>query len=181
VGERNRFQVVRRIGAATLVLGAAVALTSCSGLGATPGSGVSPSDPVVDTPVASASATATPPATAEPVASETPIAVATPTQAADGRTAVVPLITTPDRVDAGQPLDVSALITGVIESDGTCSVVVSSGDTEKRATTPGVAASSYTACQAVTMKGLAAGSWRISVQYSSAESAGTAVKTVVVG
>jgi hypothetical protein len=31
------------------------------------------------------------------------------------------------------------------------------------------------------MKGLAAGSWRISVQYSSAESAGTAVKTVVVG
>lgn len=179
MGERNRFQVARRIGAATLVLGAAVALTSCSALGATPGSGASPTDAVVETPVATA--TATPPATAEPVASETPIAVPTPTQAADGRTAVVPLITTPDRVDAGQPLDVSALITGVIESDGTCSVVVSSGATEQRATTPGVAASSYTACQAVTMKGLASGSWRISVKYSSAESAGTAVKTVVVG
>lgn len=166
-------RTARAIGAATLLFGAAVVLTGCSALGATAGSGSSATDPVLDPSVPSATPT-------ETVASEAPVPTVTPTQVADGRTAVSPLITTPDTVAAGQPLDVSALITSVIEDGGTCSVTVASGTTEKTATAPGVGASSYTACQSVAIPGLAAGRWQVTVQYSSPTSVGTAVKTVEV-
>jgi hypothetical protein len=170
VGERDIIRTVRRAGAASLLLGAAVVLTGCSALGTGPGA-------------AATSAPQTPAAatTPQPVASETPNPTPTPTQAADGRTVVTPVIAVPDSAPSGEPLAVSALITDVIEDGGTCTITLSDGSDERTATTPGVGASSYTACQAVSLADVADGRWELTVDYSSSTSFGTATKTVTVG
>ena len=176
VGEHKPVRIARALGAASLVLGAAVVLTSCSALGAAPGSAASPSDTTVATPVDTAVATP------EPTASVAPVETPTPTAAADGRTAVTPFITTADWDASASALDVSAIITGVVEGDGTCTVTVASDSTSKTATAPGVAAGSYTGCQAVAVTGLTPGAWTVTVKYSSAKSVGTsAAKTAQVG
>lgn len=172
---------------ATLVVAAVTALSSCSAEGTAPGAATSsPSgevlDPTVSSPVPSEPvASDTPAPTAAPVATSTPSA-GTPTSATDSRKAVVPFITTADWDPAAAALDVSAIVPGVVESGGTCTVTLTSGSTVRTATSDGVAASSYTGCEAVAVKDLAAGSWQVRVRYSSSKSAGaSALRTVQVG
>jgi hypothetical protein len=176
VGEHKPVRIARALGAASLVLGAAVVLTSCSALGA-PGS----AGTATDVPVATSTPLETAVASPEPTASSTPVVTPTPTAAADGRAAVTLAITTPPTVTAGQSVDLAALVTQVIEGDGTCTFTLTSGSSEKTYTSPGVSASSYTACQAVSVKDLAAGTWRLVVKYSSPKSVGSATETVTVG
>lgn len=177
--------MVRAAGAAALVAAAAVALTSCSALGGGPAAAATASGPVLDPSIPSATPT-------ETVASDTPLPTATatvteaptsgPTSAPAARTAVVPFITTADWDASAKVLDVSAIVPGVVESSGTCTVTATSGATTRTAKGDGVAASSYTGCEAVSFSGLAAGTWKVSVRYESAKSAGTsAVGTVQVG
>lgn len=169
------------MGAASLLLGAVVVLSGCSAMGANPGAGASASGPVLDPSVPSASASPTETVASAPAPVVTPVATTDPTSPADSRTAVVPFITTADWDAAGSALDVSAIVPTVIEGDGTCTVTLTSGGTTRTATSPGVAASSYTGCQAVEVKDLASGTWQLRVQYSSTKSAGvSAVRSVQV-
>lgn len=161
-------------------------LSSCSQLGITPGAATSTqAGDVVDPSVPSATPT-------ETIASDTPAPIATevatsaPSASADTetdtRTAVVPAITTPDAKTPAGPLDVAAIVPGVVESGGTCTMTISSGSTTRTATSQGVAAGSYTGCQAVTFKDVAAGTWQVRVRYDSTKATGSsAVRSVQVG
>jgi hypothetical protein len=179
-------RITRAIGAAVLIAAATTALTSCSSTGSAPGGAESsasvpvqapPSDSA--TPVPSV-ASDTPAPAVTPVA--TPVASAAPTASGDARAKVVPFITTADWDAGARALDVSAIVPGVVESGGTCTITVTSGATVRTATSDGVGASSYTGCEAVAVKGLAAGTWQVRVAYASEKSAGTsAVKTAQVG
>ncbi|WP_375389470.1 hypothetical protein [uncultured Amnibacterium sp.] len=170
---------MRAGGAAWLVLGVAAVLTGCSALGVTPGPGASASGPVLDPSIPSATPTAT--VASAPAPTITPVATGDPTSPSDTRTAVVPFITTADWDTGAKALDVSAIVPNVIESGGTCTVQLTSGSTTRTETGPGVAASSYTGCQAVAIDGLASGTWQVRVRYSSEKSAGaSAVRTVQV-
>lgn len=141
------------------------------------------SGPVIDPSVPSASPTQTiASASPGPTAASTVQATPSPSSVADGRTAVVPFITTADWDSSAKALDVSAIVPNIIETGGTCTVQLSSGATSRTVTSSGVGASSYTGCEAVTVKGLTAGSWQVRVRYSSAKSVGaSAVRTVQVG
>jgi hypothetical protein len=186
VGEHKPVRVLRALGVATLVVASVITLSSCSQPGAAPGDAASSqAADIVDPSVPSATPT-------EIVASDTPAPVATevatsaPSAAAstDSRTAVVPAITTPDgtaTVPVGS-IDVAAIVTGVVESGGSCIATLSSDSTTRTATSLGVAAGSYTGCPAVTFKSVPAGTWQIRVRYDSTKAAGSsAVRTVQVG
>jgi hypothetical protein len=167
------------VGAAVLVAAAATVLTSCSALGGTPAAaGETASGPVLDPSVPSASPT-------EIVASDTPVPVVTPSSAvptAAPLTAVVPYITTADYDASARSVDVAAIVPGIVEGGGACVVTITSGGTSRTATGGGVAASSYTGCEAVTFKDVAAGSWQVRVRYESKKAAGSsAVRTVQAG
>ena len=174
-------RILRALGVATLVVASVTALSSCSQPGAVPGAASSSQAPdVLDPSVPSATPT-------EIVASDTPAPVATevassaPTASADSRTAVVPAITTPDATVPVGSLDVAAIVTGVVESGGSCIATLSSGSTTRTATSRGVAAGSYTGCPAATFKAVPAGTWQVRVRYDSTKAAGSsAVRTVQV-
>ena len=183
MGEHKPVRVLRALGVATLVVASVITLSSCSQPGAAPGAATSsPADDIVDPSVPTATATPT-----ETIASDTPAPVATevatsaPTSSADSRTAVVPAITTPDATMPAGPIDVAAIVTGVVESGGSCIATLSSGSTTRTATSLGVAAGSYTGCPAVTFKSVPAGTWTVRVRYDSTKAAGSsAVRTVEV-
>jgi hypothetical protein len=174
VGEHRPIRVLRVIGVATFVVAAVTVLSSCSQSGAAPG----------DEATTSPSAALSSPAVVEPTPTETvasdtpapvvtPVATTAPTSSTDARTAVVPFITTADWDASAKALDVSAIVPGVVEGGGTCTVTLTSGSTTRTATSSGVAAASYTGCEAVAVKDLAAGTWQVQVRYSSAKAAGT--------
>ena len=184
VGESKPVRMVRAAGATVLVAVAAVVLTSCSAFGGAPGAGAaSSSGPVLDPSIPSASPTETVASdTPAPVVSATAVSTSAPTASAAPRTAVVPAITTPDATAKVGPLDVAAIVTGVVESGGSCIVTLTSGSTTRTGTSHGVAAGSYTGCPAVTFTDVTAGTWQIRVRYDSSKAAGSsAVRTVLVG
>ena len=159
---------------ATFVVAAATVLSSCSQSGVVPGDeGTTTVSPAVSSP-----ATVEPTPT-ETVASDTPAPVVTPvassapTPSSDARTAVVPFITTADWDASAAALDVSAIVPGIVEGGGTCTVTLTNGSTTRTAESGGVAAASYTGCEAVAVKDLAAGTWQVQVRYSSAKAVGT--------
>lgn len=172
-------RILRAAGVATFVVAAAVTLSSCSQAGAEPGGAAT------STVSAATDPTAAVPAPTETVASDTPVPLATPvvtsapTGGTDTRTVVVPAITTKDWDAAAKALDVSAIVPGVVEGGGTCTVTVSTGSTTRTATSTGVAAGSYTGCPAVAIHDLTAGSWQVRVHYSSADSAGSSTPATV--
>lgn len=167
-----------------LVTAAAAVLTSCSQLGGGPGTAPGGAASTASGPVlASPAPTASP---SEPIASDTPVptepAPSSDPSTGDDRTAVVPFITTADWDDAAKALDVSAIVPGIVEGGGTCTVTLTSGSTTRTAEGDGVAASSYTGCEAVAVTGLATGTWQVRVSYSSPTAAGaSAVRTVQAG
>lgn len=183
MGEHKSVRILRALGVATFVVAAVTVLSSCSQPGGEPGAAASPASSEVADP---SIPTATP---TETIASDTPAPVVTPvattaptsasTTGADDRKAVVPAITTKDWDAAAQALDVSAIVTGIVESGGTCTVTVTSGSTVRTATSTGVAAGSYTGCSAVAIKDLAAGSWQVRVRYSSTKSVGSSQPATV--
>lgn len=176
-------RILRAVGVATFVVAAVVTLSSCSQAGAEPGGAASSTvsaaaaDPTVALPTPTETiASDTPP----PVV--TPVATSAPTPGTDSRAVVVPAITTKDWDATAKALDVSAIVPGVVEGGGTCTVTVGSGATIRTATSTGVAAGSYTGCPSVAIHDLAAGSWQVRVRYSSAKSAGSSKPaTVTVG
>jgi hypothetical protein len=163
VGEHRPIRVLRAIGVATFVVAAVTVLSSCSQSGAAPG----------DEATTSPSIAVTSPAVVAPAPVVTPVATSAPTSSTDARTAVVPFITTADWDASAKALDVSAIVPGVVEGGGTCTVTLTSGSTTRTATSSGVAAASYTGCEAVAVKDLAAGTWQVQVRYSSAKAVGT--------
>lgn len=173
---------MRACSATALVLAAAAALSGCGALGSAPASTPEPSSSsssstaVIDPSVPSA----TPVATVAPSASPTPVEKVTAAPAPkDSRTAVTPFITSALWDAKTGRLDVSAIVPGVVEEDGTCIVTATSGDTERRATAGGVAASSYTGCEAVSFTGLAAGTWQVRVRYTSDHAVGASASRAV--
>lgn len=167
---------------ATLVVAAVTVLSSCSTPAPSAGASTSaPSADVIDPSVPSATPTETI-AADTPAPTVAPVVTSDPTATTDSRAAVVPYITTADWDASAQAVDVAAIVPGVIESGGTCTVTLTAGSTVRTVTSDGVAASSYTGCEAVVVKDLAAGSWQVRVRYSSSKSAGaSAVRTVQAG
>jgi hypothetical protein len=174
MGEREPISMLRVAGVAALVVAAMTTLSSCSqpaGAPAAATSSPSVSD-VQDPSVPSATPT-------ESIASDTPapvvtpVATSTPSSTADARGSVVPFITTAAWDASAKAVDVSAIVPGVVEGDGICTVTLTSGGTTRTATSHGVAASSYTGCPAVAVRDLAAGTWQVRVRYSSAKSVGS--------
>lgn len=164
----------------TLAVAAVTVLSSCAQAGSAPGSTASPAVSAASPSPSSPVASPTP-----AVASDTPAPLLSPqatgSPGTDRRIAVVPFITTADWDASAGALNVSAIVPGVVESGGTCTVTLTSGSTVRTATSGGVGASSYTGCAAVAVQGLAAGTWQVRVRYTSAKSAGTsAVRTVQV-
>lgn len=185
---RVRTVLVRRlrsVGAAVAVIGAVAVLTSCSQAGLEPAAPATATGAVVDPSIPSAAPTdvSTPTASAPAEAeSAAPAATAPATAAAEARTAVVPFITTADWDAKAKALDVSAIVPNVREGGGTCTVTLTQGSTVRTATSGGVAASTYTGCQAVAVTGLATGTWQVRVGYASEKAVGaSAVRTVQVG
>ena len=190
---RVRSALVRRlrtIGAAVAVVGAVAVLTSCSQAGLKPAPPATATGAVVDPSIPSTSPTevVTPsestPTGSTPTESATAAAAATVPAAApaEARTAVVPFITTADWDAKAQALDVSAIVPTVTEGGGTCTVTLTQGATTRTATSTGVAASTYTGCQAVAVTSLATGTWQVRVRYASDKAVGaSAVRTVQVG
>lgn len=185
---RVRAALVRRLrtaGAAVAVIGAVAVLTSCSPAQPKPATQATPTGAVVDPSIPSASPTqvVTPPESTPTEAVPTATATTGPTTAPAGdRTAVVPFITTADWDAKAQALDVSAIVPSVAEGGGTCTITLTMGSTVRTATSAGVAASTYTGCQAVAVTGLAAGPWQVRVRYASEKAVGaSAVRTVQVG
>lgn len=175
---------MRAIGAAVLTAAALTALTSCSAFGGGPAAAVTSSTENVQDP---SIPTATPTVqvasdTPLPTATATAVATSAPTSGPAARTAVTPFITNASWDASSKALDVSAIVPGVVESGGTCTVTVRLGSTTRSATGHGVAASSYTGCEAVSFASLAAGTWTVDVAYASSKSAGTSkTGTVRVG
>ena len=182
VGEHRPIRILRAVGVATLVVAAVTVLSSCSQSGGAPGgAGATTVSPA-------ATPTGAVPTPTETIASDTPAPVATPvatnapTASSDARTAVVPFITTADWDASAKALDVSAIVPGVVEGGGTCTVTLTSGSTTRTATSSGVAAASYTGCEAVAVQDLAAGTWQVQVRYSSAKAVGTSkIRSAQVG
>jgi hypothetical protein len=175
-------RILRAVGVATIAVAAVTALSSCSQTGGAPG------DAATSTVSAAPDPTTAAPTPTETIASDTPAPIATPvvtsapTSGTDPRTVVVPAITSKDWDAAAKALDVSAIVTGVVEGGGTCTFTVASGSTVRTATSTGVAAGSYTGCPQVAIRDLAAGSWQVRVRYSSAKSVGSSTSaTVTVG
>jgi hypothetical protein len=159
---------------ATFVVAAATVLSSCSQSGGAPGDeGASTVSPAASSPATVAPTPTETVASDTPAPVVTPVATSAPTASSDARTAVVPFITTADWDASAAALDVSAIVPGVVEGGGTCTVTLTNGSTTRTATTGGVAAASYTGCEAVAVKDLAAGTWQVQVRYSSAKAVGT--------
>ncbi|GAA4753959.1 hypothetical protein GCM10025783_28620 [Amnibacterium soli] len=173
MGEHRPNRILRAVGVATLIVAAATVLSSCSQ------SGVVPGDEGTSTASPAASPATVAPTPTETVASDipapvvTPVASSAPTASSDARTAVVPFITTADWDASAAALDVSAIVPGIVEGGGTCTVTLTNGSTTRTAESGGVAAASYTGCEAVAVKDLAAGTWQVQVRYSSAKAVGT--------
>lgn len=93
--------------------------------------------------------------------------------------AVTPVITYAQRVD--NEVRVNAYVPGVFEDGGTCTFTFKNGDQTITKTTQGVANVSTTDCARLTFdkSELSAGSWQVTVSYSSGNAEGTsAAKTV---
>jgi hypothetical protein len=175
-------RILRAVGVATFVVAAVTALSSCSQAGAEPGGAATSTVSAAADPATAAPAPTETIASDTPAPVVTPVATSAPTSSTDSRAAVVPAITTKDWDSAAKALDVSAIVPGVVEGGGTCTVTVTSGSTTRTATSTGVAAGSYTGCPAVAIHDLAAGSWQVRVRYSSAKSVGSSKPaTVTVG
>ncbi|MBW4041064.1 MAG: hypothetical protein HIU86_02905 [Acidobacteria bacterium] len=167
---------------AALVAAAATVLTSCSAAGMTPGSAVSSAaGPVQDPSIPSAAPTASvaAPDTPAPAVPSAVTVAPTATASADARTAVVPAITTPGATAAAGSLRVAAIVTGIVESGGSCVATLTSGSATRTAVSHGVAAGSYTGCEAVTFSNVTAGSWQVRVRYESSKAVGSSAAHVV--
>ena len=180
--------LLRAAACAAITAAAALALTSCTLLGATPGTpGPSDTGPVLDPSIPSASPTvsdsaaptATPSASAVVTVSPAPSPSGTATPA-DTRTAVTPFLTSAT-VTHGD-LNVSAIVPKIVERGGTCTVTATRAGAVRTAHAGAAAASSYTGCEPLTIRGLAAGTWQVRVRYASSASAGvSASRTVTAG
>lgn len=186
MGEHKTIRILRAVGSAAFVAAVAGALTSCSQQGFSPAATATPVATISAAPDTTApSASPTPDvASSSPAPVSSPVPTGTPTSGADHRTAVVPFITTADWDASAKALDVSAIVPGFVDGSGsgTCTVTVTSGTTVRTATSAGVAASSYTGCEAVTFHDLAAATWQVRVRFDSSKAAGvSAVRTVRIG
>jgi hypothetical protein len=144
------------------------------------------------TPTRTITAPVTAPSAATPTPTVTVTATPTPTVVAPSATptatpvaskkSVTPFITTASYSSSKKAISASAIISDVLESGGTCTLTATHGGTTKTATSKGVAASSYTACEPLSLSGsLAAGTWSVTVAYASTKAVGTsAAKSVTV-
>lgn len=162
---------MRLLAALSTVAVAGVLLTSCSGL-ARAGTAVDPTE-------AAPSVETSAPAPIETSAAPTEAPAPTRTEAV-AKAAVEPFITLPPAWN-GEGIDVGALVPKIVETGGTCTATaVRDGVTVKKSGAA-VAASSYTGCPQLLIAGdaLVAGTWTVTVSYSSADSAGTSKPSTV--
>ncbi|MFD1720869.1 hypothetical protein [Amnibacterium endophyticum] len=176
MGEFKSNRPARLTAALSVFAVAGVLLTSCAGTG-TAGSAVEPTE---SAPAASLSATAVP-TPVETTATPTPVATPEPSASAE-KTSVEPFVTSATSSKDG--IDVGALVPKIVESDGTCTASAERDGVTVQRSGKAVAASSYTGCPQLLLKGdqLAPGTWTVTVTYVSDTSAGTSQpKTVTVG
>jgi hypothetical protein len=78
-------------------------------------------------------------------------------------------------VDADSAIEAAGYVSPVVEDGGTCTLLLTSGDRQARATSSGAADASTTACGGLAVDGseLASGTWTAVLQYSSATAEGT--------
>lgn len=134
------------------------------------------------TAAATASAEATPAPTPTTAVSDEDVPAPQPTQTAvDGRTVVLPSVTAAVWNSATAAVEVSAFVP-VVESTGRCTLVLTSGTSTATTESVAYADASSTSCDLLSIPGtgLASGTWRVTVTYSSPDSAGSSDATEVV-
>ncbi|WP_375399767.1 hypothetical protein [uncultured Amnibacterium sp.] len=137
-----------------------------------------PSDAPSAAPSVSASASS-----AVPSDAATPVSSASSTPIAKPVRAVQPFITSADWDAAAATLQVGAVVPGVVEQGGTCTVTATSGGVSRTVTAQASATAQATGCEPLRIPGsqLSAGRWKVVVVYASARSGGTsAPRTVTV-
>lgn len=131
------------------------------------------------TPASSSSASSS--ATAQPRATptSTPTGTPAPSPTPDARTVVDVTIVTLDVID--DELEATAIVPGVIENGGTCTLTITNGDDKSIATTSGTAGPESTNCGLMNIdaRQLSAGDWNAVIDYSSETSRGTSENQVV--
>ncbi|MCU1473860.1 hypothetical protein [Amnibacterium sp.] len=168
---------------------ALVALSSCSLLQVAPSPVVTSSphqteviDPSIPLPSPTESDTTVPDPSATPFGSPTP--TPTPTLApGTTKRAVSPFVTLAYWDASSGELDVSAIVSGIVESGGTCTASVTKGGVTRTVSAPAAAVSTYVGCNPLTVRGsaLTAGTWTVHVSYSSKAATGVSdPKTVEV-
>lgn len=178
---------VRRALCALLVTGPALAaLAGCTlePVNALPTSPASSSasalDPSAETPTPEPTATATPTASAspapdpdaEPTEKPEPEPEPVETDASSGKRKVVPFVTTAYYDDG--VLTVSAVVNGITEDDGACTLTATRKGTTRAARADAVATAQATGCGTLEIPGskLSDGAWTITVAYASDRSLG---------
>jgi hypothetical protein len=156
----------------------AVALTVAACTGGTPGPAASPTPSsttsVTPSPTATPTTTPDPVATSAPEPGTTPGATPTTPPAGDGRSVVDVVVSF-----AGWEAEVAAVeVSGfvpVVESDGVCRLVLTSGTGEVAVEQPATPDASTTACgwMSVGRDQLAPGTWTAVLTYASGTSVGT--------
>lgn len=102
-------------------------------------------------------------------------AVATDEPAAVTGGSVTPVLGYADWDPAGRLVEASGFVSGVVESGGTCTLVLVNGGSRAEATSAAEPDATTTVCAPLTVPGdqLAPGTWQATLSYSSAGSQGT--------
>lgn len=169
MGEIEPNRPARLLGALTAVVAAGLLLTSCAGVSEAGAGGQTASAPA-EPPSSSAPA----PSASTPAPSETAsVAPSASASASASKAAVEPFVTS--TAWDGKGIDIGALVPKVVESGGICTARAERDGTAVEQSGPAVAASSYTGCPQLVLKGaeLVPGTWTVTVSYSSDTSAGT--------
>lgn len=137
-------------------------------------------------PVASASPTPTP-GGPQPTITSAPAPAATTGPAAtqpnpSGLRLVTPTITYVGPGGSAGELEVSGIVSGVIEDGGRCTATLALGSTTRTASQAGAADASSTSCGTMVFvaDGLSAGSWQVTLAYLSSTSQGSSDPVPVV-
>lgn len=81
----------------------------------------------------------------------------------------------------GTRAEVGAILPGLVEDDGTCTLTLTQGDARVSATSAGAASASSTSCSEMDLPGLSPGTWTGSVRYDSPTTTATsAILTIEV-
>lgn len=167
---------------ATTATGAAVPTGAPAAPGTTTPAAATPTRPAGVAAPSSSGVRAVSSPTSRPVETDPPAVVATDPPVAHSGAAVQVVVPSAEWDATSSSVQASAYVSGVVESDGTCTLVLTQGARRATSEIPAVPDATTTSCGVVAVPGdqLAPGTWQAVVTYRSPSSSGTSKPTTVV-